>query len=122
MGFKNALGYWKKDLQMYKPIFMDMSVSFLLQATRVLHVGNYDDDEVQMIYDFIKSLDNEIIFHYFSTKTVLSYKNDLELLLEIIDKMIAILERVEEYEKCLILKNKKEQCLQININKIIENE
>lgn len=99
---------------MHEPIFMDMSISFLLQATRVLHVGNYDDDEVQMIFDFIKSLDKEILFHYYSNTTILSYKNDLELLIEIIDKMIHILERVEEYEKCLILKNKKEECLQIN--------
>ncbi len=56
---------------------MDMSISFLLQATRVLHIGNYDDDEVQMIYDYIRTLDNEIIIHYYSNKTILSYENDL---------------------------------------------
>jgi hypothetical protein len=98
---------------------MDMSISFLLQATRVLHVGNYDDDEVQMIYDYIRNLDNELIFHYHSNKTILSYENDLELLLEIIDKMIRILEQTEEYEKCLILKNKKENCIKINLKKTI---
>ncbi len=100
-------------------VFMDMSISFLLQATRVLHVGNYDEDEVQMIYDFIRNLDNEIIFHYYTNKTILSYENDLELLIEIIDKMITILEETEEYEKCLILKNKKEECLKINLEKTI---
>jgi hypothetical protein len=98
---------------------MDMSISFLLQATRVLHVGNYDDDEVQMIYDYIRNLDNEIIFHYHSNKTILSYENDLELLIEIIDKMIHILEQTEEYEKCLTLKNKKENCIKINFKKTI---
>lgn len=107
---------------MVELIFMDMSISFLLQATRVLHVGNYDDDEVQMIYDFIRSLDNEILFHYYNNATILSYENDLELLIEIIDKMIQILERAEEYEKCLVLKNKKEECLQINLQKTTENE
>lgn len=96
-----------------------MSISFLLQATRVLHVGNYDDDEVQMIYDFIRNLDNEIIFHYYSNKTILSYENDLELLIEIIDKMIYILEQTEDYEKCLVLKNKKEECIKINLEKTI---
>jgi hypothetical protein len=100
-------------------IFMDMSISFLLQATRVLHVGNYDDDEVQMIYDYIRSIDNELIFHYYSNKTILSYENDLELLIEIIDKMIHILEETEEYEKCLVLKNKKEECIKINLEKTI---
>jgi len=104
---------------MSSPLFMDMSISFLLQATRVLHVGNYDDDEVQMIYDYIRNLDNELIFHYHSNKTILSYENDLELLLEIIDKMIRILEQTEEYEKCLILKNKKENCIKINLKKTI---
>lgn len=104
---------------MNSSLFMDMSISFLLQATRVLHVGNYDDDEVQMIYDYIRNLDNEIIFHYYSNKTILSYENDLELLIEIIDKMIYILEQTEEYEKCLILKNKKENCIKINLKKTI---
>lgn len=104
---------------MNSTLFMDMSISFLLQATRVLHVGNYDDDEVQMIYDFIRNLDNEIIFHYYSNKTILSYENDLELLIEIIDKMIYILEQTEDYEKCLVLKNKKEECIKINLEKTI---
>lgn len=91
---------------------MNMSVSFLLQATRVLHVGNYDDDEVRMIYDYLRSVDNDMIYVYVNNKTVLSYNNDLELLIEIIDRMIEILEETEDYEKCLILKNKKEKCLQ----------
>jgi hypothetical protein len=104
---------------MNSEVFMDMSISFLLQATRVLHIGNYDDDEVQMIYDYIRTLDNEIIIHYYSNKTILSYENDLELLIEIIDKMIFILEQTEDYEKCLILKNKKEECKKINLLKTI---
>lgn len=104
---------------MNNAVFMDMSISFLLQATRVLHIGNYDDDEVQMIYDYIRTLDNEIIIHYYSNKTILSYENDLELLIEIIDKMIYILEQTEDYEKCLILKNKKEECKKINLEKTI---
>ena len=92
---------------------MNMSVSFLLQATRVLHVGNYDDDEVQMIYDFLRNVDNELILEYNSRCTILSYENDLELYVEIIDAMLSILEEKEEYEKCQILKNKKEECIKI---------
>ena len=92
---------------------MNMSVSFLLQATRVLHVGNYDDDEVQMIYDFLRNVDNELILEYNSRSTILSYNNDLELYVEIIDAMLLILEEKEEYEKCQNLKNKKEECIKI---------
>ena len=99
---------------MNEGIFMNMSVSFLLQATRVLHVGNYDDDEVRMIYDYIRNVDNDMIFEYINKKTILSYNNDLELLIEIIDRMIEILEETEDYEKCLVLKNKKERCLKEN--------
>ncbi len=107
---------------MNEGIFMDMSISFLLQATKILHVGNYDDDDIQMIYDYIRSVDNEIIFHYISNKTILSYENDLELLIEIIDKLLFILEQNEEYEKCFVLKNKKDQCLKINLEKTLQNE
>ena len=32
---------------------MDMTINFLLQATRVLHVGNYDEDELSMITNFM---------------------------------------------------------------------
>ena len=92
---------------------MNMSVSFLLQATRVLHVGNYDDDEVQMIYDFLRNVDNELILEYNSRSTILSYDNDLGLYVEIIDAMLLILEGKEEYEKCQVLKNKKEECIKI---------
>ena len=100
-------------------LFINMSVSFLLQATRILHIGNYDENDVRMIYDFIKSVDNELIFEYYSTSTILSYDNDLDLLIEIIDRLIEILEETEEYEKCLVLKNKKEDCLKIKSKKTI---
>lgn len=100
-------------------VFINMSVSFLLQATRILHIGNYDENDVRMIYDFIKSVDNELIFEYYSTSTILSYDNDLELLIEIIDRLIEVLEETEEYEKCLVLKNKKEECLKIKNKKTI---
>jgi hypothetical protein len=96
-----------------------MSVSFLLQATRILHVGNYDDNDVYMIYNFIDSVDNDIIFEYHSTSSVLSYSNDLELFIEIIDRMLEVLELVEDYEKCSVLKNKKEQCFKIKKKKTI---
>jgi hypothetical protein len=92
-----------------------MSLSFLLQATRVLHIGNYDDDEVRMIYDYIRTVDNEMIFNYINTNTIISYDNNLGLLIEVIDRLMLILEEAEDYEKCLVLKNKKEQCLKSNL-------
>jgi hypothetical protein len=96
-----------------------MNVNFLLQATRVLQVGNYDEDELIMVFNFMTAIDNEILNEYFNTCTIISYDNDLQLYIEIIDVLIKIFEEREEYEKCEILVNKKEESLIIMENKTI---
>lgn len=98
---------------------MNMTINFLLQATRVLHFGNYDEDELSMFYNYLTALDNEILNDYYSTCTILSYDNDLELYVEIINALISIFEEREEYEKCLKLKSKKEESIIIMDNKTI---
>ncbi len=90
-----------------------MSINFLLQATRVIHLGNYDETEIRMIYDYIRTLDNETLNEYLNKSTILAYKNDLEFYIEVIDAMIHIFEEREEYEKCQILKNKKQETLNL---------
>jgi len=99
-----------------------MSINFLLQAIRILHIGNYDDTEIRMIYDYLRNLDNVVLNAYFNTNSVLQYGNDLELYIEVIDKTIKVLEDKEEYEKCQILLNKKEESLDIMKIKIDEYE
>jgi hypothetical protein len=97
---------------------MEMSFNFLIQATRVLQINNYDDDELKMIYRYIVSIDKEILIDYFNTCSIFGLKNDLYLYLEIVDNMIYIFEEMEEYEKCFVLKNKKDECIEIiNNNK-----
>lgn len=98
---------------------MDMSVNFLLQATRVLHVDNYDDDDLTMIYNFMINIDNDILNDYNNTCTILSYDNDLELYVEIIDSLIQIFEDREEYEKCELLLFKRDESLEIINSKTI---
>lgn len=96
-----------------------MSINFLLQAIKILHIGNYNDNEIITIYDYLISLDNIVLNDYFNAHSVLEYNNDLEFCVEVIDGMIRILEKKEEYEKCQILLNKKEESLdimKININ------
>jgi hypothetical protein len=90
-----------------------MSINFLLQAIRIIHIGSYDDTELRMIYDYLRNLDNVILNDYFNSNQVLHYNNDLELCVELIIKIIKILEDREEYEKCQILLNKKEESLDI---------
>ena len=94
-----------------------MSVSFLLQVTRILHKGNYDENELFMVYDYLKTIDNEVIIEYNYSSSILSYDTDLDLFIEILDRTIEILVEKEEYEKCQILQNKKNECLIIK-NKI----
>jgi hypothetical protein len=94
-------------------------MNFLLQATRVLHVGNYDEEELKMVYEFIVNLDNEILNDYNNTCTIVSYDNDLQLYVEIIDSLISIFEEREEYEKCELLKYKKDDSIVIMNTKTI---
>ena len=90
-----------------------MSFKFLIQATRVLLVNNYDDEELKMIYKYAISLDNDILIDYFNTCSLIGFKTDLDLYLEIVESMIHIFEEMEEYEKCFVLKKKKEECIKI---------
>jgi hypothetical protein len=96
---------------------MNISFTFLLQATRVLQIGNYDDNELEMIYDFMTTVGDETLNQYKSTSNIFSYNDDLELYVEIIDELISIFEVKEEYEKCNKLLKKKEQCNLINKKK-----
>ena len=96
-----------------------MNLNFLLQCTRVLSANNYDEDELIMIFNFMIAIDNEILNDYNNTCTIISYDNDLQLYIEILDELIHIFEEREEYEKCEILKNKKEESLIIMESKTI---
>jgi hypothetical protein len=86
---------------------------------RVLHVGNYDEEELSMVYNFIISVTDDVLNDYKDTCTILSYENDLELYMEILDICIVIFEDKEEYEKCQKLKDKKEEVIKIIENKTI---
>jgi hypothetical protein len=97
-----------------------MSINFLLQATKILHTGNYTESELRTMFDYLTNLDNAVLNSYLSSSSVLQYTNDLELYIEVIDKLLKVLEEKEEYEMCQVLFNKKEESLDImnvNINK-----
>ena len=98
---------------------MNMSVNFLLQATRVLSFNNYDEDELKMVYDFMISIDNEILNDYNMSCSIIIYNNDLELYVEVLDALINIFEDREEYEKCEMLKHKRDDSIEIMENKTI---
>jgi hypothetical protein len=98
---------------------MSMSINFLLQSTRVLHNDNYDEDELEMVTNFMVAVDNEILNEYNNTCTIISYDNDLQLYIEIVDELIRIFEEREDYEKCEMLKHKKDDSIEIMKTKTI---
>ena len=100
----------------------DMSINFLLQAIKILHIGNYDDTEIMAIYEYLINLDNVILNMYFRSYSVLQYNNDLEFCIEVMNKLIKVLESKEDYEKCQILLKKKEEALNIIKIKIDQYE
>jgi hypothetical protein len=100
-------------------ILMNMTFNFLLQATRVLHYNNYDDNELEMIYNFLIALENDTLNDYNNTCTILSYNNDLELYIEILDVVIDVYEEREDYERCQKLKEMKDKSIKIMKNKTI---
>ena len=89
----------------------------MLKATRILQVDNYDDNDLEMIYNYVISIDYETLIDYNNNRTILIYDNDLEFYIEIIDVLTQALIDIEDYEKCQVLKYKKEECLRI-MNKI----
>lgn len=85
-----------------------MSFNFLIQATRVLYNNKFDESELDLVYNFMIRVDNELLNMYLNNCSIISYNNDLELYLDIIDALINIYEQREEYERCEILLHKKE--------------
>jgi hypothetical protein len=65
------------------------------------------------------NIDNDILNDYNNTCTILSYDNDLELYVEIIDSLIQIFEDREEYEKCELLLFKRDESSEIMNSKTI---
>ena len=98
---------------------MSLPMNFLLQATRVLNHNTYDEDELSMITNFMCAVDNDILNDYNNTCTIVSYDSDLQLYIEIIEALIVIFEEREEYEICGILKDKRDDSVEIMKTKTI---
>lgn len=94
----------------------DLSYRFILQATRILSFGKHSESDLKLVYDYVISLDNQILNEYVYITTIASYQNDLILYIEIVETLMSIYEESEEYEKCFVLKKKKDEAEKI-INK-----
>jgi hypothetical protein len=99
-----------------------MHINFLIQIIKILHNRNYNENDLKMAYEYLIKLDNKILNDYFKSNLVLSYNNDLEFCIEIMEKILYIYEDKEEYEKCQILKNKIDWSKDITKLKLKEHE
>jgi len=93
--------------------YKKVNYDFLLQAVKIIHTNADDKSELEIAYQFILQLTEETLQFYTTNCTILSYNNDLELFLELIDNLIKIYEGedYQEYEKCYMLLKKKEYTL-----------
>ena len=89
---------------------MEISIKFLLQSVKVINEKKYLNQDLYLIYDFLISVEKKELIKYLKSNTVLSYKNDLELYMETIIRLIKIFEDLENYEECIELKIKYEDC------------
>jgi len=77
---------------------------------KVINEKKYINQDLYLIYDFLISVNKDELMKYSKSNTILSYKNDLELYVETIKHLIKIFEDLENYEECIELKRKYEEC------------
>ena len=90
-----------------------MISNFLVEINKNINCGNYNLNTLEMYFDYIKTFDNEKMVNYSYSYSTSEYNNDLNIYVEVIDSLIKIFEDNEEYEKCEILKDKKNESLNI---------
>lgn len=90
-----------------------MSYDFLIQAVKILHNENNSKSDIDFVYDFIMETTDVTLNIYKNRTSIISYTNDFELFIEIINKLITVLEseEFEEYEKCFKLTQKRKNIL-----------
>lgn len=88
----------------------------LLKLTRALSEQTYTDEELLISFEFLMSLDNDELKEYVLNSSISTYKRDIDLYIQAVNKLIEIFEEQERYELCWGLKQKKELSIEL-INK-----
>lgn len=80
---------------------------FLMQAIKILYSNNQINEEINLTYNFVILTEIDTLKKYNKKCIISLYENNLELFIDIIDKLIILYENDEDYEKCLKLLDKK---------------
>jgi len=90
-----------------------MNYDFLMQAIKILHTEIEDKSDLYFIYDYVTQTSDETIIQYKKNITIISYNNDVELFIEIINELIKLFENDEDFERCAILLKKKKRVIEL---------
>lgn len=88
----------------------DFYFDYLIQAVKVIHANDNSEFEINTVYEWVLIVENETILRYKNRNSIVSFDNDLDVFIELIDYLIKLFEKTEEYEKCARLLNRKMQC------------
>lgn len=89
-----------------------MNLYFIMQVIRLFQTKNYTEDELRMAYDYLLTIDNDVLIMYISNI------EDIEMYLLALDLVLKIYEKREEYEKCYLIKKKSDLAREIINNEI----
>lgn len=77
-----------------------MNLYFIMQVIRLFQSENYTEDELRMAYDYLLTIDKEVLFMY------IDKIEDIEVYIIALNFVLKIYEKREEYEKCFSIKTK----------------
>ena len=77
-----------------------MNLYFIMQVIRLFQSKNYTEDELRMAYDYLLTIDNDILNMYIDSV------EDIEVYIIALNSILEIYEKREEYEKCFSIKTK----------------
>lgn len=92
---------------------MEDNFEFLLHSARLIQLGRYDDDDINFVHDLVLSIDNDLLIFYYNHSTIPQLGNDLRIYVKIVKFLLDYFENTEEYEKCILLRNKLNQTTHI---------
>lgn len=101
---------------------MEENFLFLLQSTKLIKSGDYNQDDIDFINELVLSIDNDLLIDYNSNITISSLGNDLDFYIKVVNFLIKYFEDEENYESCFFLKKKLDESLDIKTKKLTENE
>lgn len=92
---------------------MGSATNFLMQAIKILNNERINEQELDMVYEFLITISGEELKNFNDTTTTVTFSNDLKMYVSTISRLIKIFEEKEKYEECSELKKKYDESMLI---------